>query len=491
MIPDVVGRLLDVAARHPGSPAVVEAGAEIGYGEFVARAAGMAHDLTRFGPHPRVAILLPQGIDAYAAMFAALMAGGNYLPCNTASVPAKLEATLALFCPDVVIASDLGGVSLPEKCVVMAPSPPASRPFPPRPPHRLAYVIFTSGSTGQPKGVMISRDALNHYVAWALEAMNPGPEDRWSQHPNIGFDLSVLDVYGALCSGASLHPLQSGMDRMLPARFIAARRLTIWNSVPSVVDMMGKAGDLTPERMASVRLFTFCGEPLYAAQAAGLLAANPAALVHNTYGPTEATVSCTLVRLTAGDFQRACDGTVALGAAIPGMALHLLPGGQGDELAISGPQVADGYWDDEARTAEAFRTIAVDGREVRAYLTGDLARLGEGGQLFFERRRDTQVKIRGYRLELDEINVAIRALGHDGAATVLVDGKLHAFVQGPEGLDTGGLRSALETRLDPHAVPGYIHRLAELPRNANDKVDLGALERLCASLDPPPSGDRC
>ena len=30
----------------------------------------------------------------------------------------------------------------------------------------IAYIIFTSGSTGEPKGVSISRNALDHYVQW-------------------------------------------------------------------------------------------------------------------------------------------------------------------------------------------------------------------------------------------------------------------------------------------------------------------------------------
>ena len=474
MTRDVVARLLDQAARHPHQAAVVEGEACLTYGQLAARARGLAAALSRFGPHPKVAILLPQGGEAYAAMFGTLLAGGYYLPCNTESVPAKLAAIMAQFKPDVVIGGDgMEGLGLP----VIRDWASQEEAVSPRPPHDLAYVIFTSGSTGIPKGVMIPRSGLNAYTAWALDAMTPGPGDRWSQHPNIGFDLSVLDVYGALCSGAALYPLQSRLDRMLPGRFIARHGLTIWNSVPSVVDMMAKAGDLTPERMASVRLFTFCGEPLYAAQVAGLLAANPQAVVHNTYGPTEATVSCTLVAMTVGDYRRACDDTVALGDAIPGMRLHLVECDQGRELAISGPQLARGYWGDEARSHTAFRPLALADGEVLAYFTGDLVR-EKDGQLYFERRRDTQVKIRGYRLELDEINAVLRGLGMAEAATILADGKLHSFVVAPGGLDEAALRLALEKRLEPHAVPSYIHALAQLPRNANDKTDLATLTTL-------------
>ena len=479
MTQDVVARLLDQAARQPHQAAVMEGEASLTYGQLAARARGLALALSRFGPHPKVAILLPQGGEAYAAMFGTLLAGGYYLPCNSESVPAKLAAVIGQFKPDVVIGG-MDGLELP----VIRDWASVEEAVPPRPPHDLAYVIFTSGSTGIPKGVMIPRSGLNAYTAWALKAMAPGPGDRWSQHPNIGFDLSVLDVYGALCSGATLYPLQSRLDRMLPGRFIARHGLTIWNSVPSVVDMMAKAGDLTPERMVSVRLFTFCGEPLYAAQVEALLAANPQAVVHNTYGPTEATVSCSLVTMTAGDYRRACDDTVALGEAIPGMGLHLVACDQGLELAISGAQLARGYWQDEARSHAAFRMLSLpEGGEVRAYFTGDLVR-EKDGQLYFERRRDTQVKIRGYRLELDEINAVLRGLGMAEAATILAEGKLHSFVVAPDGLDAAALRLALEKRLEPHAVPSYIHPLAQLPRNANDKTDLAALITLAGNPLP-------
>ena len=50
-------------------------------------------------------------------------------------------------------------------------------------------------------------------------------EDRWSQHPNIGFDLSVLDIYGALCGGATLYPIQDLRDQLLLADFIKKNKI--------------------------------------------------------------------------------------------------------------------------------------------------------------------------------------------------------------------------------------------------------------------------
>jgi acyl-coenzyme A synthetase/AMP-(fatty) acid ligase len=50
--------------------------------------------------------------------------------------------------------------------------------------------------------------------------------------------------------------------------------------------------------LRSVRLFNFLGEPLLREQLRAIFAARPDVAVNNTYGPTEATVSMTLLRLT-------------------------------------------------------------------------------------------------------------------------------------------------------------------------------------------------
>ena len=75
--------------------------------------------------------------------------------------------------------------------------------------HVLAYIIFTSGSTGEPKGVVISRPALNIYIDWVRASETIIETDRVAQFSNLAFDVSILDIYGALSQGATLVPISA------------------------------------------------------------------------------------------------------------------------------------------------------------------------------------------------------------------------------------------------------------------------------------------
>ena len=85
---------------------------------------------------------------------------------------------------------------------------------------------------------MISRDALAHYTNWAVSAIMPSDADRWAQYANISFDLSVLDIFGALCSGATLYTVSKKIDKILFGNFILRNRISIINIVPSVTDLL-------------------------------------------------------------------------------------------------------------------------------------------------------------------------------------------------------------------------------------------------------------
>jgi D-alanine--poly(phosphoribitol) ligase subunit 1 len=479
---DVADLILEHGATRPDHPAVIDHDSSHSYRTFIDHAGRLAAALHPLGAHPRVLILFEQGYEAYSAMLASVMAGGFYAPTNNQSPVEKIRSIATQFKPDAVIATAdryrevLG--ELEHTGVLIDPSsnlpPPLTTPAPP---HDLIYVMFTSGSTGAPKGVMVRRSAINHYAQWILETVAPQPNDRWSQHPNIAFDMSQFDVYGALCSGGTLYPFNGSADRMMPALSIRRHGITIWNSVPSVVSQMIQAKQVTAENLVSLRLMNFCGEALLPEHLEAIFAARPDLTVQNTYGPTEATISCSLLNLDSSNYRKYCQANVAIGDPISDMGIHLIGGPDANEgeIVITGPQLARGYWENPAITAKAFRTIEIDGAKIAGYSTGDWAKRIDG-QIYFSGRIDFQVKIRGMRLELEEIDAALRKCGFRNAATALIEDQLHAFLESDlTEVDVPELRRQLANHLEPHALPAEYHLHHSLPRNANDKIDVKSL----------------
>ena len=472
------------------------------YDELLELVHRLAYSIAALGvEHPRVVINLGQGAHACASMLATLFAGGTYCPLNVTHPAARRARMVAMFEPHVVITGSVfaAGLELRDDTTLIDCDRPLARHTlaNPAPPGDLAYVMFTSGSTGDPKGVMIGRDSLSHYVQWLRDAMSPTPEDRWSQHPSIAFDLSALDIYGALGSGAALVPLVSTTARTDPALVIRDQRLTIWNSVPSVMDVLIRAHRLTAEMFASLRLMSFCGEPLLEHHLRAIFDARPDLIVHNTYGPTETTVSCTLAR-----FERPVPTStpVTIGRPIANAPMYIvdeelrqLPTGVAGEIYIGGVQVARGYLNRSDLTAQSFVAdpFVAGGR---LYKTGDRARWLADGTIEFLGRADFQVKLRGYRIELGEFEATLSQV--DGVQRVVVvmredvpgDKRLVAYYAGEHAPDARTLRRHAERDLPEYMVPSAFVLLTELPLTSNGKIDRNALpapDHGRAALDRP------
>lgn len=486
--PDRVDLFLQQAARYPDHPAVKLSTGATSYTQLETRVRMFAARIAR-QPDPRVLIALPQGVDAYAAMLATGLAGGYYSPLNLAAPIDRLRLIARSLQPDIIVGHpDLTAVLAEEAAGAILLDPESLSPevsFAGRGHrHDIAYVIFTSGTTGVPKGVVIGRRALDHYVAWLRADLSPGPEDRISQYPNVAFDLSVMDIYGALCSGATLCPLLGQGARLLPGRAIARERITIWVSVPSVIDLMMQERPVLREQLRSVRRFVFCGEPLLREHVVALFEACPDAVVQNTYGPTEATVSMTSIHLTAANFRQHRTASVTLGEPIRGMDLCLAGGWHADEgeLVIAGPQVALGYWQDPGRTAQSFRMVSIGDRTMRGYATGDWVER-RGGLLYFKGRIDLQLKVRGYRIEPDDVAAAIRRCGWPTACVFKHEESLAAIIENSfdHPFDETHLRAELATLLEPHMIPRLIRTIGRLPRSDNEKIDRRAAAEWLAS----------
>jgi acyl-coenzyme A synthetase/AMP-(fatty) acid ligase len=246
---------------------------------------------------------------------------------------------------------------------------------------------------------------------------------------------------------------------------------------------------LPPGAFPSLRYSIFGGEPLLMSYVEAWRKAAPNSIIENQYGPTEATVACTGEWLTDPPRLTPSRGSISIGVPFPGMragivdpnGVFLSPGEIG-ELAVSGPQVAAGYFDDPQLTKQRFRSLAhpTFGRAV-FYLTGDLAYEDADGHFHHLGRIDHQVKILGRRVELEEIESHLRAVTGGEAIVVawpVQDGAhgVVAFVAGGEWTPEGA-QEALRGRLPSYMVPQQILRRISLPLSANGKLNRGALLR--------------
>ncbi|WP_241767311.1 AMP-binding protein, partial [Bacillus velezensis] len=100
-----------------------------------------------------------------------------------------------------------------------------------------AYAIYTSGSTGQPKGVVITHEAVVNTLLDINERFKVGSEDKIIALSSMSFDLSVYDIFGALISGAQLVLIPDLLDVASIHQIMIEEEITIWNSVPAIMDM--------------------------------------------------------------------------------------------------------------------------------------------------------------------------------------------------------------------------------------------------------------
>ncbi|HKW98061.1 MAG TPA: amino acid adenylation domain-containing protein [Bryobacteraceae bacterium] len=478
---------------RPDSTALYVADVPYSYCELAGLAARAASAL---GLAKKVGVLASRSLGAYVGTLGACWCGAAYIPLNPKLPDERLARILQIIALDALIVDEAGLSRLTTDLRAIAPrhildlsgslkSLPADSM--PTPAHceadNLAYILFTSGTTGVPKGVMITLGSVAQFLRAMRPRFCPVPSDRVSQTSDLSFDVSVFEMFGAWGAGASVHVVPAN-QLMAPARFIADQRLTVWSSVPSVATFMRRMKMLKPGAFPYLRYSVFAGEALSYSLAEAWQTAAPSSVVENLYGPTEATVYC-LGATVGPDFPPTPGrNTVPSGRPLPGIeaaildeSLAFLPPGSAGQLAVSGGQLAKGYYGEPDLTNRCFSNIG--GKTW--YLTGDLACQDERGVFHHLGRIDHQVKILGQRVELEEVEACLRAISaSDNVAAIawpIQDGVAAGIVAFTSGaaVPPEQLREALCRVVPPYMVPRRIIELDSLPLGSSGKIDRRAL----------------
>ncbi|MDW4909412.1 amino acid adenylation domain-containing protein [Streptomyces sp. ADMS] len=432
-----------------------------------------------------VAVRLPRDVGFLTTVLGVWKLGAVFLPIDAAHPVQRVafildNADAALLVTDADTEVPAGIRTVSTACLRGGGAETATRPEAET--GMTAYIMYTSGSTGEPKGVAVARTALSTFCEAAVELLGISPEDVFLSLTTTSFDISLLEYLVPLLAGASVHLVEEGATSPTAVgRALAVTpRITYVGGTPTVWKSLRDAG---VEVAAGTKLM-LGGEPLPSEftdylDARGLE-------YWNFYGPTEATVYCTV---QTSDRDGKCDAakvesTSCIGTPFGLNRAYILdasyrpcPVNVPGEIFLSGPQVAQGYVGQPELSASRFPLdrIAADG--YRVYRTGDAGRWDAEGRLRFLGRLDTQVKVRGFRVELEEIEKRLAECQGVADAVVGVDPEtgdrlIAGIIPAGETVpDTAELRKQLSEMLPEYMIPSVYTRLASLPMSASGKLD--------------------
>lgn len=346
---------------------------------------------------------------------------------------------------------------------------------------------------------MVSRKSVANVVADCNARFRVGPRDRFFGISAFNFDLSVYDVFGALCSGAAV--VVPDADKATdPAHWLqlcGEAGVTVWNSVPAIVSLLrDQAASDGTDALKALRLVMMSGDRVPPTLPAAVRGLRPDLEIVSLGGPTETTIWNVLHPIDADE-----DGSRSIPYGRPNannrayvLDEHLcdVPDAVTGEIWAAGVGLARGYWGDDALTAERFVTDPVRGE--RLYRTGDLGRYLPNGEIDILGRGDFQIKVNGYRIEAGEVETRLVALDDVERAVVTRQGGArgdrlvaHLVPSGAGRPSVEVVREALRSHLPPYMIPAAVHWHADLPLTGNGKVDRARLAAAADTAAPPAS----
>ena len=479
-------RFLDLAAATPGRIFARIDGRPVTFGELDRRSAAFAGRLTSrgIGSGDRVALMLRNGANALALLFAIARAGAVWVPINARAVGANLSYVLQHAEPGLVIAESdlLGSVArcagvapiVDVATLAAAPAAPCPAPSAPRSADAPYAIMYTSGTTGRPKGVTVSHRMLRlagEAVAFVASARDGDVFYLWEPLFHIGgAQMIVL-------------PLLRNVTLVIAERFRARR---FWADVKACgATHMHYLGGILQILLAQPPGPLDRAHALRTAWGGGCprevwrpFAARFGVDIRECYGMTEcASITTANIDGPIGSVGRPLawfDVAVVDDAGTP-----VAPGARGEIVVrerVAGA-LTRGYFKDPGATAAAWRG--------GAFRTGDLGSLDDAGNLHFCGRLSDSVRVRGENVAAAEVesvatgHPAVEACAMIGVAAEVGEAEIKLFVQLQPGatLTPRALSAWLAGKLAPYQRPRYLAFVDGFERTPSQRIIKHALSQ--------------
>jgi len=353
----------------------------------------------------------------------------------------------------------------------------------------LAAILYTSGSTGKPKGVMLSHSNIVLGAKSVAQYLQNTASDKILAVLPLSFDYGLSQSTTSFLVAAECVLL----DYLLANDVIKAitkHKITGLAAVPPLWLQLCKFN--WPENAGhAIRYFTNSGGALSTTYLKRLRSLMPNAAPYLMYGLTEAFRS---TYLSPDEIDKRIG---SMGKAIPNAEILVLRKDGSEcnvdetgELVHKGPLVSLGYWNLADKTAERFKAVSGQPKGIinpeLAVFSGDFVKKDQNGFLYFVGRADEMIKTSGYRISPMEVEEVLYQ--HEQvteAATIGVpDAKLGqailAIVSSTNQSDLSLMEKSVlrhcQKQLANYMAPKKIIVLAELPHNANGKIDRNKLK---------------
>ena len=358
------------------------------------------------------------------------------------------------------------------------------------------YILYTSGSTGEPKGVCMGQEATLNLINWQNKNSTSKNGTRTLQFAPLSFDVSFQEILATLSTGGTLVLIDEylRLDMIALINYIKEQQVNRLFLPFVALQALSDAALSTGVFPQSLKEIMTAGEQLKVTpEINAFFTKLNGCVLYNQYGPTE----CHVVTELKLDGNPANWPTLpSIGKPIENTSIlilnqnkEILKNGEIGELYIAGECLAEGYLNNKQLTDERFlEWKSPEGKNIRIYKSGDIAKYLEDGNIEFLGRQDDQVKISGHRIELAEVEIAINSLKsvHQTvviASNLLGQTQLVAYIQPKlEQTDTADIRKKISKVLPDYMIPSYLILVKDFPKTSSGKIDKKAL--------PPPEYSR-